>query len=111
MPGTLKAGGNMVYDYVIGPTLTPASVAASTSAEQSFTVPGLTLQDVVAGAALNGAQTAGISIANYRVSAVNVLTVGFCNSGTTTVTPASGQYIFNMARLDVPVASLPANAA
>ncbi len=101
MPGTMIGRGNMLYDFVIGPTLTPSSVAATTSAEQSFTIAGLQTNDVVDIATLNGVQTAGVGIANVRVSAANTLGLTFSNAGTTTVTPAAGQYIINVVRLEV----------
>lgn len=100
MPSTTLGRGNILYDYVIGPTLTPASVAASTSAEQSFTIPGLATNDLL-DINFNGTQTAGIGIVNVRVSAANTAAITFANSGTTTVTPASGQYLINVLQLEV----------
>ena len=101
MPGTMIGRGNMLYDFVIGPSLTPSAVAATTSAEQSFTVAGLQTNDMVDISNFNGAQTAGVVIANARVSAANTLGITFGNVGTTSVTPASGQYLINIVRLEV----------
>lgn len=71
-------------------TLTPASVAADTSAEQTFTVTGLTTSQVVV---VNGpTPTAGTGIVNARVSAANTLALTFINSTAAAATPASGVY-------------------
>ena len=91
MPGTLASGGNILYAWLIGPTLTPASVAANTTAEQVFTIPGLQLFDNVAGYLL-AVQTNGIGISNMRVSAPNQLQIGFSNSTAGALVPVSGVY-------------------
>ena len=91
MPGTLASGGNILYAFLIGPTLTPVSVAANTTAEQTFNIPGLQLYDNVAGYLL-AVQTNGIGISNMRVSAPNTLQVGFSNSTAGALVPASGIY-------------------
>jgi hypothetical protein len=99
MPGTMINRGNMLYDFIIQPTLTPVSVALSTSAEQSFTVKGLLLNDFVE---INStvAQTAGIGIVNARVSAVDTLTVQFSNSTAGALTPVAGGYLMNISRAE-----------
>lgn len=108
MAGTLASGGNILYAFLIGPTLTPVSVAANTTAEQVFTVPGLQLNDNVAGYLL-AVQTAGIGIANMRVSAPGQLQIGFSNSTAGPLTPAAGVYSICVCRPEsVP---LPPNAA
>lgn len=91
MPGTLASGGNILYAYLIGPSLTPAPVAANTTAEQLFTIPGLQLFDNVAGYLL-AAQTNGIGISNMRVSGPGQLQIGFSNSTAGSLTPGSGIY-------------------
>lgn len=108
MPGTLSSGGNIIYAYLITPTFTPVSVGANTTAEQSFTVPGLQLNDNVSCYSL-GAQTAGVGVANCRVSANNTLQLGFSNSTAGVLTPVAGLYYMCICRpLDWP---LPSNAA
>ena len=108
MPGTLSSGGNIVYAWLITPTLTPVSVAANTTAEQSFTVPGLQVNDNVNCYALV-LQTAGIGISNVRVSAANTLQIGFSNSTAGALVPIAGMYYMCICRpLDWP---LPPNAA
>lgn len=107
MPATMIARGNMVYDYLVGPSLTPIAVAGATAAEQSFTVLGLLVGDFVE-VNFNGAQTAGIGIGNTRVSAVNTLTVEFTNSTAGSLTPAAGTYLVNVMRPEN--ITLPTNA-
>lgn len=108
MPGTTIGRGNILYDFMIGPTLTPVSVAANTSAEQNFTILGLQSGDGV-DVNLMGAQTAGIGIVNARVSANNTLTIMFSNSTGSGATPVSGQYVITVCRPELGVA-LPTNA-
>ena len=91
MPGTLASGGNILYAWLIGPVLTPVSVAANTTAEQVFNIPGLQANDNVSGYLL-AIQTSGIGISNMRVSAPNQLQIGFSNSTAGSLTPASGIY-------------------
>lgn len=108
MPGTLSSGGNIVYAWLIMPVLTPISVAANTTAEQSFTVPGLLLNDNV-NAYFYGVQTAGVGVSNVRVSSANTLQIGFSNSTAGPLIPSAGQYYMCICRpLDWP---LPVNAA
>lgn len=92
MPGTLASGGNILYAWLIGPVLTPTTVAANTTAEQLFTIPGLQLYDNVSGYLISGVQTAGVGIANMRVTGANQLQIGFSNSTAGALTPATGVY-------------------
>lgn len=110
MPGTLTSGGNILYAFNCVPSLTPVSVAANTTAEQSFTIPGLQVQDFVSGYAY-ALQTAGIGIANMRVSAANTLQIGFSNSTAGALTPVAGIYYLCICRPENPIAMLPTNAA
>jgi len=108
MPGTLSSGGNIVYAWLIMPMLTPVSVGANTTAEQSFTIPGLQTTDNVSVYSYS-AQTAGIGIANARVSGPNTLQIGFSNSTAGSLTPVAGQYYMCICRpMDWP---LPTTAA
>lgn len=91
MPGTLASGGNILYSWLIGPTLTPLSVAANTTAEQVFNIPGLQLYDNVSGYLL-AAQINGIGISNMRVSGPGQLQIGFCNATAGALVPTPGLY-------------------
>jgi hypothetical protein len=70
------------------PNLTPASVAPNTTAEQTFTVTGLAVGDIVI---VNGpAPLAGTGIVNARVSAANTLALTFANFTAGALVPSSG---------------------
>lgn len=102
MPGTISSGGNILYSWLIGPTLTPVGVASNTTAEQSFTVQGLQTGDFVDVYA-QAAQTTGIGIVNNRVSAANTLQIGFCNTTSATATPVAGVYYILISRPEVQI--------
>lgn len=96
--------GNILKSSIIAPTLTPAAVSG-TQATQTFTIPGLNLNDFV-NVTFNGAQTTGISIVNSFVSAQNVISIQFANATGSSATPASGTYLIGIDSADGP---LPAN--
>ena len=71
-------------------TITPASVAAATVAEQTFTVTGLTTADDVM---VNPAAIANATgIAGVRVSAADTLAVRFVNPTAGALTPTAGTW-------------------
>lgn len=77
--------------FIIRQTLTPASVGANTTAEQTFTVPSLQVGDSLD---INKAShQAGLSIGNVRVSAANTLAIQFVNTTAGAIVPTSEQYI------------------
>lgn len=98
MPQTTPSRGNILYDFIISPSLTPVSVAAATSAEQSFTIPGLQVGDMIAGIAPPSLMTAGIGISYGRVSAANTLIISFVNATAGGVIPVAGSYLINVCR-------------
>lgn len=69
--------------------LSPVSVAPNTTAEQTFTVAGLTSGTPVF---VNkpGAQV-GLSVGNARVSAANTLAITYTNNTAATITPTQGE--------------------
>ena len=70
-------------------TLTPSSVAANTTAEQTFVVTG-----VVAGSSIvvnKPTSQAGLGIVGARVSSANNIAITFCNATATTITPVAGE--------------------
>jgi hypothetical protein len=107
MPGTLLGRGNILYDFLIGVSLTPVAVAGANAVEQSFTVLGFQVGDFV-DAQCTVAQTSGIGIGNCRISAANTLTIEFVNSTAGSLTPAAGIYNVNVSRPENTV--LPTNA-
>ena len=91
--------GNLVTQSVISVTLSPAEVAANTSAEQTFTVNGLRTGDFVS---LNKPTAqAGLGIVGARVSAANTLAITFGNYTASGITPTAAQvYLVLVARKD-----------
>jgi hypothetical protein len=83
------------------PTLTPAAVAANTTAEQTFTVTGLVAGSPVwvnKAASVQG----GLGIVGCRVSAANTLAITFSNSSGSSITPNSEQYLVGNFQVPAP---------
>lgn len=81
--------GNIIGNWLLGPTLSPISVAPNTTAEQTFTVNGLQLGDFI-DAGKPTAQ-AGLGLVNARVSAANTLAITFSNNTAATITPTPSE--------------------
>lgn len=79
--------GNFTWVYGAAVTLTPAQVAANTTAEQTFTVSGVKTGDAVM--AIKPTAQAGLGIGNVRVSAANTIAITFENVTITPITPTS----------------------
>ncbi len=80
----------VIYNQV----LTPVSVAANTTAEQTFTVTGLIASSAVwvnYGAAT--AAITGLGIAGVRVSAANTLAINYVNNTSAAIVPPAESYI------------------
>lgn len=92
---------------VYQPTLTPASVAANTTAEQTFTVTGLVSGSV---AVVNkpSAQR-GLGIVGVRVSGANTLAINFCNATGTAITPTPAE-VYTVANFQALVDTTTGNA-
>ena len=71
-------------------TQSPASVAANTTAEQTFTVTGLATTDFVFAVNKPTAQ-AGLGIVNWRISAANTLAVTYSNDTASPITPSAAR--------------------
>lgn len=86
---------------VTSQTLTPASVAAAATVEQTFTVAGLRVGEVVQ--VMKPTAQATLNIVGARVVSANLLGITFCNvSATTAVTPTAEAYsIFSTGGIDV----------
>ena len=78
--------------------LTPALIVLNTTAEQTFTVPGLEVGDTVLSINKPTAQ-AGLGIVNWRVSAANTLAITFINATGASITPTSEAYKIVIATL------------
>lgn len=77
--------------------LTPISVAANTTAEQTFTVNGLTTSDIVT--VNKPSLDAGIGICGARVSAANTLAVTYGNFTGGAIVPSAETYKIMSVRL------------
>lgn len=108
MASTTINRGNIATTIVMTIPLTPSAVGATTSAEQSFTIPGLQVGDQVSAFQYQGAWTVLVDIVNLRVSAANTLGVSFQNSTGGSVTPPSGTYLLEVNRPEL--ATLPSTA-
>lgn len=94
---------NLTYDQVVyrhAPTaplviysqsLAPASVAANTTAEQTFTVTGLIASSAVW--VNKPSATIGLGIAGVRVSATSTLAINYTNSSAAAIVPPTETYI------------------
>jgi len=69
--------------------LTPAIVAANTTAEQTFTVRGLVYGSVVI--VNKPTAQAGLGIVGFRVSATDTLAITFSNNTGVGITPTAGE--------------------
>jgi len=88
--------GNAAGVYIVTVSITPAAVATITTAEQTFTVPGVkTGQSVVV---TPPGHQAGVVAAAARVTADNTVGITFVNPTAGNVTPTAGSYIFTVFR-------------
>lgn len=69
--------GNVLGMYMLSLTINPASVATITTAEQTFTMPGVKVGDMAF--ASKPSLTTGLGIANVRVSAADTIAITFVN--------------------------------
>ena len=92
--------GNLVTQSVISVTLSPALIVLNTTAEQTFTVNGLRVGDVV-GCVNKPTAQAGLGIVGCRVSAANTLGITFSNNTGSSITPTAAQvYLVVVSRPD-----------
>lgn len=106
MPSSDIARGNLLYDTMLGVTLSPVSVAANTSAEQTFTIRGLLPSDFVL--VQKPTAQAGLGIVGARVSAVDTLAITFMNDTGAPIVPTAAQlYLLRVTRLSNPAQPLP----
>lgn len=84
-----------------------ASVSGNTSVEQTFTLNGLQLGDLIL-ELVKPSVSAGLSIGGQRVSAANTLAITYVNSTASPINPAAETYTIVILR---PGQNLVANAA
>lgn len=92
--------GNVQSVSVVSVALTPSAVAANTTAEQTFTVPGVVASDVCTSVSKPTAQ-AGLGIVGVRVTAANTVGITFSNNTAAGITPTAAEtYRFVLWRPD-----------
>jgi hypothetical protein len=100
MPGpNTTAHGNVALEMVITISLSPAPIAANTTVEQFFPLPGLQLGDFVE---MNkpSAQP-GLGVVNTRCSGPGMLAVQFINNTAAPITPTPNElYLATVTRAD-----------
>ncbi len=89
--GLVKSFAPSTPIHVYTQALDVASVAAATSAEQTFTISGLETTDTVINL-VKPSLSAGLGIGNARVSAANTLAITFVNATAAAIDPASETY-------------------
>lgn len=82
------------------PTLTPVSVAANTTAEQTFTVTGLLANTVAWANKPSG--TSGLGIAGVRISAANTLAINYINTTSAAIVPPAEAYVIGNFQAQAP---------
>lgn len=82
------------------PTISPGSVAANTTAEQTFSLPGLVAGSVVH--VNKPSWTNGLGIAGVRVSAADTLAITFVNTTGSAIVPPSEAYTVGNFQLPSP---------
>lgn len=82
--------GNVQAMGVASVTLSPALIVLNTTAEQTFTVPGIRATDVLLGVNKPTAQ-AGLGIVGFRVTAENTIGITFSNNTGGSITPTAAQ--------------------
>jgi hypothetical protein len=75
---------------VQGVTLSPVAVAANTTAEQAFAVPGVSAGDVVL-AVNKPTEQAGLGIAGQRVVSTGTIGITFANVTAAAITPTAAE--------------------
>ena len=84
--------GNIGRIFAVSVTFNPAAVATITTAEQTATVTGVRLGDIVY--SVKPTATTGVGVVNVRVSAADTLAITFVNPTAGSVDPASETWTF-----------------
>lgn len=97
---TMIPRGNINKLMIVSVALTPSAVGANTTAQQTFTAPGVKVGDVVV-AVEKPSHQAGLGIVGFRVTAADTVGITFSNNTGAGITPTAGEtYDFVIARLD-----------
>lgn len=97
---TMIPRGNINKLMVVSVALTPSAVSANTTAQQTFTVPGVLATDVVI-AVEKPSHQAGLGVVGARVTATDTVGITFSNNTGAGITPTAAEtYDFVIGRLD-----------
>jgi hypothetical protein len=97
MPSTTVQRGNVIFDTLVGITITPTVIAAFDTSTQTFAVPGILTSDCVY-ASESITQTKSVVLSNAFVPANGVLGIQFLNVSAVAVTPVAGLYQLSIQR-------------
>ncbi len=101
MPGASDIPiGNIAYIVLLQAALTPAAVLTVTAPEQTFTVQGLLITDLVY--VMKPSAQAGLGIAGARVTAADTLGITYVNPTAGNITPTAETYIILVVRKENP---------
>lgn len=84
-----SAVGNVQSEWLLSVQLSPASVAANTTVEQSFTLAGIQIGDFIE--VNKPTLQAGLGIINTR-SGTNLLYIGFANTTGSPIVPTASEF-------------------
>lgn len=87
---------NFPKQQTFSATLDPTSVPANSTSEQTFSLNGVTTQDIVT--VSKPTHTTGLGIANCRVSAANTLAITFMNNTGSAIDPPTETYLIHTIR-------------
>lgn len=90
--------GNVQSTFVLTLTLTPALVTTITTAEQTFSVPGVQVGDQISGITYQGVWNVLMDFINYRVISNNNIAITFQNTTAGSLTPPAGVYLVEINR-------------
>jgi hypothetical protein len=93
----IQTNGNIQSSFVLVVSLTPVATAATTTLEQTFTVNGLQIGDILT-VSPQFAITTLVTIENARTSANNTMALAFNNSTAGSLTYPSGSFAIEVNR-------------
>jgi PPE-repeat protein len=97
MPGSSTIPiGNARSIFILQAALTPAAVNTITAPEQTFTVNGLLVNDLVF--VQKPTAQAGLAVASARVTAANTLGITYVNPTVGNITPTAETYLIFVVR-------------
>lgn len=104
---TMIPYGNICAQASVSISLDVASVAANTTAEQTFTLTGARAATDVVLAVNKPSLSAGLGVVNARISADDTLAITFANVTGSPIDPGAESYLVVIGRMDN-TAALPA---